>query len=192
MELDDTHWATLHQLRLRGMMLVDAFEFHEQAAAAEIVRVRGNYVALTDTGRALHAEWARVPDGSEGYEAAARLHDGFHALNVELLTICTAWQVRPTGATNDHSDAKYDWDVIDSLERLHERAAPRMRRVARDIPRFDGYDRRLRTALKRVIDDGEHEWFASPRVDSYHTLWNHFHEDLLLALGRDRADEPQP
>ena len=192
MDLTEAHWTMLHELRLRGLMLVESCAFVDDVVALGAVRVRGKYLALTDDGRAMHAVWARVADDSAGYLAAARLHEGFHELNVELLTICTAWQVRPTGAANDHSDAKYDWDVIDKLERLHERSAPRMRRVARDISRFDGYDRRLRSALKRVIEDGDREWFASPRVDSYHTVWNHFHEDLLLALGRDRADEPQP
>jgi hypothetical protein len=37
--------------------------------------------------------------------------------------------------------------------------------------------------------EGETEWLTSPRVDSYHTVWMQLHEDLLLALGRDRASE---
>ena len=31
--------------------------------------------------------------------------------------------------------------------------------------------------------------FVSPSIDSYHTVWMQLHEDLLLALGRDRASE---
>ena len=36
---------------------------------------------------------------------------------------------------------------------------------------------------------GNAERFASPACDSYHTVWMQFHEDLLLATGRSRADE---
>jgi hypothetical protein len=80
--------------------------------------------------------------------------------------------------------------VIDRLQQLHERAAPLVRRVARSVPRFEPYPPRLRAAIVRV-DEGDHDWFTSPRIDSYHTVWMQLHEDLLLALGRRREDEPQ-
>ena len=99
--------------------------------------------------------------------------------------------MRPGEVPNDHRDAPYDWAVLDRLRTLDERTAPVVRRVARDVARFDGYARRLRAALTRV-DEGEQEWFTSPRIDSYHTVWMQLHEDLLLALGRAREDEPEP
>ena len=189
--LSESQWVVVHNLRLRGLVEFTDLPVLAGLEAIGVARQRGKHGALTDLGREMHAQWARVADESEAFRSAARLHEGFHELNVELLTICTAWQVKPTGVANDHGDAKYDWDVIDKLERLHERSAPRIRRVARDIERFEGYDRRLRSALRKVVEEGDHQWFASPRVDSYHTVWNHFHEDLLLALGRARADEPE-
>jgi pyruvate,orthophosphate dikinase len=30
---------------------------------------------------------------------------------------------------------------------------------------------------------------ASPRVDSYHSIWFELHEDLILLSGRTRAEE---
>ena len=194
-ELSDVQWAAVHELRLRGLVKLQLESVAVHVEALEqlgVVVVRAQHVSLSDAGRQHHAAWASLAIDTPGYVAAARLHDSFHELNVSLLTICTAWQVRSDGSPNDHTDAKYDWDVIDQLQALHDRTAPRIRRVARDVARFDGYDRRLRSALKKVVDDGDHQWFASPRVDSYHTVWNHFHEDLLLALGRRREDEPQP
>jgi hypothetical protein len=53
------------------------------------------------------------------------------------------------------------------------------------------HEQRLRFALRQVVDEGASDWFTSPRIDSYHTVWNQMHEDLLLALGRSRADEPE-
>ena len=43
-------------------------------------------------------------------------------------------------------------------------------------------------ALKHV-ENGEHDWLVSPRIDSVHTVWMQLHEDLLLALGIARGDE---
>jgi hypothetical protein len=80
--------------------------------------------------------------------------------------------------------------VIDRLRSLDERAAPVISRVARVHSRFTTYRPRLRAALARV-DEGEHEWVTSPRCDSYHTVWMQLHEDVLLALGADRAAEPE-
>lgn len=194
-DFDDATWEVVHDLRLRGMVRMSADSTFvaviERLTTVDVVAVRGSFVALTDLGRSTHAQWALAPEGSAAHAAAQRLHDDFADLNTELLAVCTAWQVRPGGVPNDHDDVTYDWSVIDRLERLHERAGPRVRRVARDLPRFAHHDRRLRHALARVID-ADHDWFTSPRIDSYHTVWNQLHEDLLLALGRDRADEPTP
>ena len=195
-DFDEHTWVVLHDIRLRGMVRVpddaELMVVIDSLCEAGVVQVRGKFVALTDLGRTHHATWVIATPGTDAHTSAERLHASFHELNVELLAVCTAWQVRPGGATNDHLDATYDWQVIGRLERLHERAAPRIRRVGREVPRFADHERRLRHALARVVDDGEHEWFTAPRVDSYHTVWNQMHEDLLLTLGRSRDDEPTP
>ena len=184
--LSDAEWELVHELRLRGLMAATD-ERCVRLVQVDIVVQRGRMVTLSPTGRELHAAWARYEDESDARSAAQRLFDEFEELNQELLAVCSAWQVRSGGVPNDHQDAKYDWDVIGRLERLHERAAPRIRRVARAAPRFDGYDRRLRFALRKITDDGQTDWFTSPRLDSYHTVWNQMHEDLLLALGLPRT-----
>ena len=48
------------------------------------------------------------------------------------------------------------------------------------------YEPALAAALARA-DAGDEAWVASPRCDSYHTVWMRLHEDLLLALGRERS-----
>ncbi len=186
--LTNEEWELVHELRLRG--LTAAKTGYERLIEIHIVVQRANMVALSAEGREMHATWARYDESSAAASSALRLHDGFEELNRELLAVCSAWQVQPGGAPNDHRDVAYDWQVIDRLERLHERAAPRIRRLARDASRFEPYDRRLRAALRNVVDDGNTEWFTSPRIDSYHTIWNHLHEDLLLALGLERGGAP--
>ena len=96
--------------------------------------------------------------------------------------------MRPGGAPNDHRDPTYDWAVVDRLTAIDDRVGPILRTTARSVIRFGSYRPRLRYARER-INDGEHEWLTSPRIDSYHTVWMQLHEDLLLALGRDRASE---
>jgi hypothetical protein len=71
---------------------------------------------------------------------------------------------------------------------VHDRGSPVTRSMANSIERFAIHRVRLRDALQRV-ENGEHDWFTSPRLDSYHTVWMQLHEDLLLALGIERSSE---
>jgi hypothetical protein len=135
-------------------------------------------------------ERTRLAPHSREEAECGRVYEAFRPLNREVLQLCTDWQVRPGGAPNDHSDAAYDWSVIDRLEALDERAGPLLRRLAGVVPRFAPYRERLHDARRRVLD-GEPEWLTSPRVDSYHTVWMELHEELLAALGLERDKEPQ-
>jgi len=36
---------------------------------------------------------------------------------------------------------------------------------------------------------GDQRYVASPRVDSYHSIWFELHEDLIQLAGRTREDE---
>jgi hypothetical protein len=93
-----------------------------------------------------------------------------------------------SSAPNDHKDPEYDWGIFDRLSSIDDRVGPLVTSVARNVDRFGPYRERLRTA-RRKVDEGGHEWLTSPRIDSYHTVWMQLHEDLLLALGKERASE---
>ncbi|MDQ1381049.1 MAG: hypothetical protein QOJ71_1768 [Actinomycetota bacterium] len=188
---DDATFRLLHEVRLRGVV-----EVHEAEIVAPLIE--GGFVVhaargirITAVGRVTHAAWARLPEGGDDEQIARRAYERFLPLNRELLRVCSDWQVRPGGITNDHKDPRYDWSVIDRLQALDERAGPVVSRLGRAVERFADYRPRLRAALKHV-DDGAVEWLTSPRCDSYHTVWMQLHEDLLLAIGGDRASEPAP
>jgi hypothetical protein len=183
-------YAVLHEVRLRGLVELDDGPAVVELLDAGLVARARTSLRITSEGRDVHAAWARLSEGTDEHRAAERAYERFMPLNAELLHLCHDWQVRPGDVPNDHSDARYDWEIVDRLNALDERAAVVVRRIGREVERFEEYPRRLRAALKRV-HEGEHEWFTSPRLDSYHTVWMIVHEDLLLALGRDRADEPQ-
>jgi len=186
-ELDDESWQLLHAVRLRGIV-ADG----DEVVAVRIVEVgfaarSPKGLRMTPEGRAAHTTWARVPAG-ETATAVERCYQRFVALNQELIRVCNDWQVRPGGAPNDHRDPTYDWGVVDRLVAIDDRIGPILRTAASGATRFGGYRPRLRAARQRV-EAGDPEWLTSPRIDSYHTVWMQLHEDLLLALGRDRESE---
>lgn len=118
----------------------------------------------------------------------------FRARNEELLEVCTAWQLRPVAGehlVNEHDDRVYDQGCLARLEALHDQATPTVRDLAERFERFGSYLERLEEALAR-LRAGKLEWFTSPGVDSYHTVWFELHEHLLVSLGLDRACEAAP
>jgi hypothetical protein len=185
---DDDGYAVLHELRLRGMMPSAETSVSDALCTAGLAARKGTFLVLTSAGRDVHAQWARLAPDSEEESAARRAYDQFLALNPEFLQVSTDWQVRPGNVANDHRDNEYDWSILDRLAAIDERTGPVVRRLGEAVERFAGYRARLRAALRRV-QDGEHDWFLSPKCDSYHTVWMQLHEDLLLALGLERKDE---
>jgi hypothetical protein len=184
-DLADADWELIHELRLRGAIEAPEGERVDVLVAAGIAIRRSTKLAITSEGRAVHGAWARCAAGSEAEEQVQRAFDRFLLLNAELLQLCSDWQVMPSGAPNEHRDATYDWSVIDRLVSLDERAGPVARHAGAAVARLAPYRARLRAARRRV-EDGEPEWFTSPRIDSYHTVWMQWHEDLLLSLGLER------
>lgn len=184
-ELTDADWEIVHELRLRGFIEDPDSDRVAGVLASGFATLRTTKLVITPEGRAAHAVWARCEPGSEAEERVRRAFDRFLTLNTELLQLCSDWQVKRGGVANDHADASYDWSVIDRLIALDERAAAVARHSGTAVGRLAPYRARLRTARSRV-ENGEHEWFTSPRLDSYHSVWMQWHEDLLLALGIER------
>jgi len=189
-DLSDKAWERLHELRLRGFVPAKGSADEAELTEAGFVMLRGQNLALTPAGRAAHALWARLAAGSQEEAVAREAYQAFLPLNTQLLRICTDWQLRPDGSPNDHSDSAYDFKVLERLDRLDERTAGLVKKLAEAVPRFSAYPGRLTAALDRVADD--RQWLASPRCDSYHTVWMQMHEDLLTAVGASREDEPEP
>ena len=173
----------LLRLRLRGKITdpgdPDAAALVERAHATP----RAGQLVLTPAGRAEADSVFLVRD-----DVVRDAYEQFLPRNAELLRVCHDWQVRGSGGPNDHRDATYDWGVIDRLGAIDERVGPVVRRLGRKVTVFDGYRERLRNA-RRQVEDGGREWFTSPRIDSYHTVWMELHEHLLVALGLERGAE---
>lgn len=178
--LDDATFAVLHEVRLRGVVMIEDDDALAPLFARGLVARATRGVRITPVGREQHARWARLESGSDAEQIAQRAYERFLPLNRELIRICHDWQHQPG-----------EWTILDRLRAVDERIAPVVTHVSHAVARFEVYRPTLREALTHV-DAGAHEWVASPRCDSYHTAWMRLHEDLLLALGLDRAAEPEP
>jgi len=187
-DLDHDSWLLLHEVRLRGVFEVDGGVVVTTLIESGLISESARGVRITPAGRDAHAVWARVEPGSELEATIDRAYRRFLTINTELIRLCSDWQVRPGGMPNDHKDPEYDWGIFDRLSSIDDRVGPLVSTVARSVDRFSPYRELLRTARQKV-DDGGHDWLTSPRIDSYHTVWMQLHEDLLLALGKERASE---
>ena len=193
----------LHALRLKGFADTDVVAAHAGLPADEADAV---LQALRTEGLAAFREgritgWSLTPAGRDEHRALmaaeadeagvrgdiAAAYRDFLAVNKELLSVCTDWQVRD-GAANDHGDAVYDKGVISRLSDVHARITPVCERLAGALDRFASYGQRFNNALERV-EAGGAEWFTKPVIDSYHTVWFELHEDLLSTLGIERSKE---
>lgn len=165
-------------------------ELIDLAVAGLVTRVPGEFGGwgLTDAGRAADAERiAAELDAAEARAAVTSAFNDFSGLNVELLDLCTAWQMRTVDGVstpNDHSDADYDARVLERFAEFDTRADPVCTELATALPRFARYRTRLTDALTRA-EAGSLDYLTD-NLDSYHTIWFQLHEDLLSTLGIPR------
>ncbi len=144
---------------------------------------------LTATGKAAAGALFTSDRAALGEERASHALDEFHPFDLRMKDIVTAWQIREVGGEqqlNDHADAAYDAQVLDSLALLDGEVAAWLAALP-SIGRFGTYRARLARAAGLARTD--QRFIASPRVDSYHSAWFELHEDLIRLAGRRREDE---
>ncbi|HSL97143.1 MAG TPA: pyruvate, phosphate dikinase [Candidatus Deferrimicrobiaceae bacterium] len=148
-------------------------------------------VRLTDAGKRAAHEAVERTAAAWGRPAAEAALDTFLDLDARMKATVTAWQLREVGGEqiiNDHTDAAYDGRVLADLAALHGDAAAWLEPLVGGLPRLATYVTRLEHA-NAAAQAGDGRFVASPRVDSYHSVWFELHEDLILHAGRTRADE---
>ena len=186
--LSDAERDALISIVVRGMARGEASPEQQALADASLMLVKGPIMMPLPAGTALVGELlCLAPDAPERERITSTFHR-FLPVNRQLRDLCTAWQCRPDGSVNDHSDIGYDAEIRDRLDDIDDSVAPLLKRFAEDIPRMTPYRERLTLALAN-LDDGDNAWFASPLIDSYHTVWMHLHQELLLTIGMSRADD---
>ncbi len=177
-------------LVIRGMVRGEPDEATARLVEQGLAMVKGPITMATPQGTTAAGELLRVPPGSERERQIDNLFDGFLPINRRLRDVCSSWQTRPDGTPNDHSDAGYDDGVRERLDDVHAAIGPILRRLGAADPRLADYRARLQEALDK-FEEGEDSWLASPLIDSYHTVWMHLHQQLILTLGLTRAEDEQ-
>jgi len=180
----------LVSLVIRGMSRGEASAQQQALAEAGLILIKGPIMMATPAGNEFVAQEIRLPDGAPERERVMATFHRFLPVNRALRDLCTAWQVRPDGSVNDHSDENYDADIRDRLDDIDDSVAPLLKRFTEDIPRMAGYREKLTVALSK-LDDGEDTWLASPLIDSYHTVWMHLHQELILTIGMSRKEDEE-
>jgi predicted ArsR family transcriptional regulator len=184
----------LHTLRIKGLATPEAIAAvlglpaTEVAAGLERLAAEG-FVLERASGK--RPGWVILPAGREHHAAAlavaaapavsllAHVYERFLGHNAPVKTLCVHWQ-----RVTDDADR---FELLEQLAELHEGALPVLAEAGTVLSRFGRYGERLTTALERAPDDPR--FVVSPLVESYHQVWFECHEDFLLTLGRDRAEE---
>lgn len=134
---------------------------------------------LSTEGRARASAQVETPELQSAREVLAESYRPFLARNGEVKTVCARWP--------DAADDEERFTLLDRLHEVLEEVGPALDAAARSAERFGRYRWRLDAALERAAADPR--YVVSSSVDSFHQVWFECHEDLLLTLGRSRAEE---
>ncbi len=199
---DVSHDDVLRALAVKGAVLSEQVAEAVQGDAVLVGSLVGQLVAdrlaenaagqirLTAQGKLAAAELFSAARSVVSDERAAELLDEFHVLDGRTKALVTAWQVRDEAGEqglNDHSDAAYDTQIMSDLATLHADTAAWLAPLAASQRPYSVYLARLSRALD-LARAGDQRYVASPRVDSYHSVWFELHEDLIRLSGKKRAE----
>jgi hypothetical protein len=187
-ELDDVTREALVGLVIRGMHRGAVTPEQQSLVDQGLAMAKGPLVMPTPAGTAAAQAATRLPAGGDEEKALRPLFEKFLPVNHQLRELCTAWQLRPDGTPNDHSDAAYDASVRDRLDDIDDAIGRILRRMSEVTPRLARYRPHLSASLEK-FDDGDAGMLTSPVTDSYHTVLMWLHQGLLLLLGISRAED---
>ncbi len=186
--------VTLEQLSEALLATPESVQPHlDQLIGDKVVEAAPGQIRLSAAGK-LDAAAVFAADRSAASidePRSAEVLEQFHSFDQRMKVIVTSWQVRVVDGEqvlNDHSDAEYDAQLLDDLAALHSETVEWLTPLSTAMRQFDVYRTRLVGALD-LARSGDQQFVASPRVDSYHSVWFELHEHLIRLCGRRRSDE---
>ena len=135
----------------------------------------GGQMMLSEPGRARVLAFYDKTYAQTRAEAAVHAwYERFEGVNAQFIKLVTEWQ---------KSDG--DERVQERLVRLVERHVASLQTLTQIVPRYGSYAARFEHGLSK-IDGGNRDYVCKPTVDSVHSVWFEFHEDILAVIGRPR------
>jgi hypothetical protein len=187
-----TELAVLQAVRLKGRVTPtdlaatlnqDADDAADELTASGLL-VGGTTLRISPSGRdRLEALLAEEREGIDPVAMTAA-YDDFRSVNADFKALVTDWQLKDD-EPNPHDDAEYDAAVLARLDTVHARVLPIIDAVSAQLPRLNSYSTKLVAALDK-IKAGDTTWLTRPLIDSYHTVWFEWHEELIGAVGLTR------
>ncbi len=162
----------------------------DAVAQGRALAAKDGYMLSPAARMALDGGYSKVYAAQRADEGFVAAYERFEVINRDLKQLMTAWQTVEIGGesvANDHADADYDDRVIARLGDFHERALGVLQQLSAGLPRLAIFTAKLEAALEKA-EDGAIEWVSGAKIESYHTVWFEFHEDLLRILGRTREE----
>lgn len=187
----DAQFRVLHALRVKGAATPDDVSrltgLADAGAVLDVLAESGlatrrdagqaRYFALTREGSEQHAAAVAERLGADASARLGRIYDErFLPVNVTFKRLCAEWQ------------AEERFELVEQAVDVHDEINSVLR-VAADVDdRFGRYAARLSAAMD-AFQEGDGDALVAPVGESYHNVWFELHEDLLVTLGRSRADE---
>ena len=204
----DPHLLVAHALHVKGFGTVE--DLARLTGLAE-PKVESQLIPMLEQGLAQFKEarglWMPT---AEGKQVAADLvarraercrrrrrhrasaYPAFLALNEQFKEMCGDWQLFPGEGDQPRAERPLRCRVRRRGRRTARRARPQRAGVcvafSDQLSRYTPYAPRLTTALEKV-KAGDQKQFTGVMCGSYHDVWMELHQDLLLTLGIDRAEE---
>ena len=166
--------------RATGLDTDDARARVAAAEGAELVAGTARGYRLTGAGRELVVGGLQTERAGLDPATTADLYDRFVRIDRKFKKLVTDYQL-----SNEAN--RFSWAVA-GMSEVHPKARDLAGRAAELVPRLTPYGARFDDAMAR-LERGEEKYLVSMTVDSYHTVWFQFHEELIEMAGRTRAEE---
>lgn len=184
----------LHALRIKGLATPEGLAAMIAAAvedvAAGLARLAEDELAL-ERAAGKRPGWVITPAGRERHAAELAATAAPFVARLEPLYERFLRHNQPVKALSAHwqrvTDDAARFELLEELAAIHDEAGRILADAGAAVARFGRHGERLAAALERAA--GDPRYVVSPLVDSYHQVWFETHEDFLLTLGRDRAEE---
>ena len=161
----------------RAMDAPLAAESLERLRAEGLVEEKGGLFAISEAGESRRSQLLEAERAQLDHDAMENLYAEFCAIDPAFKQLVADVQL----GTIERGDAAAH------VGPLHQRLQALLARAGALLPRLEPYTERFREALE-ALAQGDPRYLASPRVESYHGIWFEFHEELIQASGRTRAD----